>query len=48
MKLEHTRAMAVPGKSHAAPRIAMRVADWLDSLASQRATLKCANEPAIL
>ena len=36
--------MAFPGKGNAAPRIAKRVADWLDSLGS----LKCDNEPAIL
>ena len=40
--------MAVPGKGNAAPWIAKRVADWLDSMGSQTATLKCDNEPAIL
>ena len=40
--------MAIPGKGHAAPWIAKRVADWLDWLGSQTATLKCNNEPAIL
>ena len=43
-----TLAMAVPGKGNAAPWIAKRVADWLDWLGSQTATLKCDNEPAIL
>ena len=43
-----TLAMAVPGKCNAAPWIAQRVADWLDSLGSQSVTLKCDNEPAIL
>ena len=42
-----TLAMAVPGKGNAAPWIAKRVADWLDSLGSQTLTLKCDNEPAI-
>ena len=40
--------MAFPGKGNAAPWIAKRVADWLDSLGSQTVTLKCDNEPAIL
>ena len=40
--------MAVPGKGNVAPWIAKRVADWLDWLGSQTATLKCDNEPAIL
>ena len=43
-----TLAMAVPGKGNAAPWIAKRVADWLDWLGGQTATLKCDNEPAIL
>ena len=43
-----TLAVAVPGKGNAAPWIAKRVADWLDWLGSQTATLKCDNEPAIL
>ena len=43
-----TLAMAFPGKCSAAPWIAKRVADWLDSLGSQTVTLKCDNEPAIL
>ena len=42
-----TLAMAVPRKGNAAPWIAKRVADWLDSLGSQTVTLKCDNEPAI-
>ena len=41
-----TLAMAVPGKGNAAPWIAKRVADWLDSLGSQTVTLKCDNAPA--
>ena len=40
--------MAVPGKGNAAPLIAKRVADWLDSLGSQTVTLECDDEPAIL
>ena len=40
--------MAVREKGNAAPWIAKRVADWLDSLGSQTVTLKCDNEPAIL
>ena len=36
------------GRRNAAPWIAKRVADWLDSLGSQTATMKCDNEPAIL
>ena len=40
--------MAVPGKANVAPWIAKRVADWLDWLGSQRVTLKCDKEPAIL
>ena len=43
-----TLAMEVAGKSNAAPWLAKRVADWLDSLGSQTVTLKCDNEPAIL
>ena len=43
-----TLAMAVPGKDIAAPWIAKRVTDWLDSLGSQTVTMKCDNEPAIL
>ena len=43
-----TLAMAVPGKGDAAPWIAKRVADWLDSCGSQTVTLKCDNEAAIL
>ena len=36
------------GRANAAPRIAKRVSDWLDSLGSQTVTLKCDNEPANL
>ena len=43
-----TLAIAVPVKGNAAPWIAKRVADWLDSLGSQTVTLKCDDEPAIL
>ena len=44
-KYELTLAMAVPGKGNGAPWIAKRVADRLDSLGGQTATLKCDNEP---
>ena len=37
-----------PIQGNAAPWIAKRVADWLDSLGSQTVTLKCDNEPATL
>ena len=40
--------MAVPGKGNAAPWIAKRVADWLDSLGSHTVSLKLDSEPAIL
>ena len=43
-----TLSTAVPGKGNAAPRIAKRVADWLDCLGNQTVALKCDNEPAIL
>ena len=43
-----TLAMALRARAIAAPWIAKRVADWLDSLGSQTVTLKCDNEPAIL
>ena len=46
--LTGAEAMAVPEKCNAAPWIAKRVADWLGSLGSQTATLKCDNEPSIL
>ena len=35
-------------KGNAAPWIGQRVADWMDSLRSRTANLKCDNEPSIL
>ena len=47
-KYKLAMAMAVPGKGNAAPWVAKRLADWMDSLGSAKVTLKCDNEEAIV